>query len=147
MLPVQEDLSLCGRQTMCYSMLHIVYSMRLCFQSALPRSQDLLHGCNKMRQPIPTIKTTWMRNLLTCEGSLYPHDNGLLLRKNGLLCQRMFRLPELRLLALTSMLPCLLLESGGRRLRCLPQGDSPSERDGVLSDLGILPNNQKSGRG
>ena len=150
MLPVREDLSLCGHLIMCYFMPHIVYSMRLCFQSALLRFHDPLHGCNVMRQPIPTIKTMWKRNLLTHAESPYPHDNGPLSRRNNLLYQRRFHLPELHLLALSSVFPhlllLLLLESSDRRLHYLPQGNSLSEKEGVLSGLGILWKNRKNGR-
>ena len=158
MLPVREDLSLCGRQTMCCFMLHIAYSMRLCFRSVLPRSHDPLHGCNVMRQPIPTIKAMWKRNLLTRAGFPYPHDDEMLLmlRKNNLLClrllrRRVFLLRGPLLLALNSVFPhlllLLLLRSGGRRLCCLPQGNNLSETGGVLSGLGTLTNNRKSGTG
>ena len=60
--------------------------MRLCFQNAQPRSNNLLHGCSVMCQTIPTIMTMWMRNLLTPTEYPYLNSDVLLWRKNKLLC-------------------------------------------------------------
>ena len=156
MLPVWEGLSSWGHLIMCCFMPHIAYLMRLCFQSALHRSNDLLPGCNMMRQPIPTIMTMWMRNLLTQAGYLYPNNSALLKRKNKLLCQdlfhqKSFHLPEPPLLAWNSMCPRLLPllppKNKGRELCCLPWGSCPSKKEGFLSSIGILLNNWKNGAG
>ena len=150
MLPVQEDLSLCGCLIMCCFMPRIAYSMKLCFRNALLRSHNPLHGCNVMRQLIPTIKTMWKRNLLTRAESPYPHDNGPLSKRNDLLYQKRFNLPELPLLALSSVFPhlllLLLLESSGKRLCYLSQGNSLGGKEGILSGSGILQKNRKNGR-
>ena len=79
-----------------------------------------------------------------------------MLRENSLLClhllrRKVFLLQGPPLLALGSVFPRLLLlllpKRGGERLRCLPQGNNLSEKDGVLSGSGILTNNRKSGTG
>src|SRR5882762_7652946 len=50
---------------MCYSILHIVYSMSQCFPSVPLWSNDHLQGCMKRHQPIITTETPflWMRKL------------------------------------------------------------------------------------
>src|SRR5882762_2638667 len=65
-MPQGQEVSLSrDRQTMCYSILQIVYSMSQCFPSVPLRSNDHLQGCKKRHQPIVTTETPflWMRKL------------------------------------------------------------------------------------
>src|SRR5882762_11467213 len=114
---------------MCYSILHIVYSMSQCFPSVPLRSNDHSQGCMKRHQPITTTETPflWMRKLPPSERPLPKRDIFLLDRKKynkrllGTLPQSQWRL----LLKEEQALPLHLLDLDSPKGR----GKSPKNRE------------------